>query len=320
MHWREIQKNNIRSSRELADFLALSSEQEGLLDFDPAFPLNVPRRIAGKMERGRIDDPLFLQFAPLLQEKTEVAGFVGDPVGDLAARCTSKLLQKYRQRALLVTTGACAMNCRFCFRREFPYREAVPGFEEELAHIAQESSLEEIILSGGDPLSLSNERLGEIITALDGIPHLKRLRFHTRFPLGIPERIDEGFLALLQRTRLQVWFILHCNHPRELDPDVLGALKQIQRLGIPILNQSVLLRRVNDSFSTLYALCSKLVAAGILPYYLHQLDPVSGASHFEVPEQEGIALIAQLQEALSGYAVPKFVKEETGHPSKTILT
>jgi KamA family protein len=211
------------------------------------------------------------------------------------------------------------MNCRFCFRQNYDYETQDKTFAQEIELIRQDPSLSEIILSGGDPLSLSNETLTNLIRQLDQIPHLERLRFHTRFPIGIPERIDKEFLALLEQIRLQVFFIIHSNHPSELDAQVLSALKKIQKLGIPVLNQAVLLHGVNDNIPTLKALCEKLAGNGILPYYLHQLDRVQGAAHFEVSEEKGRALIAELTELMSGYAVPKYVKEEAGEPSKTSL-
>ena len=211
------------------------------------------------------------------------------------------------------------MHCRYCFRQNFAYEKETLDFRKELEELAQDPSLTDIILSGGDPLSLSHLTLERLIKDLDAIPHLKKLRFHTRFPMGIPERIDEAFLNLLTHIRMQTIFIIHCNHPNELDEDVLAALKKIQKLGIPVLNQCVLLSGVNDSLVTLHELFEKLTNHGILPYYLHQLDQVKGASHFEVEENRGRALIDALTAKLPGYAIPKYVREVPGKMSKTSL-
>ena len=317
--WRQIQRQNFTCWKKLAEFLQLDPAHFPDILKDSKFPLNLPLRLAQKIKKNTWDDPILLQFLPVNKEKEIVPGFKTDPVGDLEARQSSKLLKKYQGRALLVCTSSCAMNCRFCFRQNYDYETQDKTFAHEIELIRQDSSLTEIILSGGDPLSLSNETLTSLIKRLDVIPHLERLRFHTRFPIGIPERIDEEFLSLLEQIRLQVFFVIHTNHPSELDAQVISALKKIQKLGIPVLNQAVLLRGVNDNLSTLKALCEKLAANGILPYYLHQLDRVQGAAHFEVSEEEGRALIAELTQQMSGYAVPKYVKEEAGEASKTGL-
>jgi EF-P beta-lysylation protein EpmB len=317
--WRQIQLQNFTCWKKLADFIELDPAYFPAILKDSHFPLNLPLRLAQKIQKNRWDDPILLQFLPVEKEKEIVLGYKADPVGDLEARQSSKLLKKYHGRALLVCTSSCAMNCRFCFRQNYDYETQNKEFAEEIELIRQDASLTEIILSGGDPLSLSNETLRSLMQRLDVIPHLQRLRFHTRFPIGIPERIDEEFLSILEKTNLQVFFVIHTNHVSELDAQVAASLKKIQKLGIPVLNQTVLLRGVNDNVSSLKELCEKLAAHGIIPYYLHQLDRVQGAAHFEVSEEEGRALIAELTELMSGYAVPKYVKEEAGEPSKTGL-
>jgi len=314
--WRKIQRQNFTCWKKLAEFLQLDPVH---ILKDSKFPLNLPLRLAQKIQKNTWDDPILLQFLPTNKEKEVVPGFTPDPVGDFAARKSSKLIKKYQGRALLVCTSSCAMNCRFCFRQNYDYETEDKSFAEEVKLIQQDSTLTEIILSGGDPLSLSNQTLANLIQQLDAIPHLERLRFHTRFPIGIPERIDEEFLSLLEQMRMQVFFVIHSNHPSELDSDVTAALKKIQKLGIPVLSHIVLLRGVNDTVATLKTHCEKLAANGILPYCLNQLDRVQGAAHFEVPETEGRALLAQLTELMSGYTVPKYVKEEAGKPSKTAI-
>lgn len=312
--WREIQLQNFTCWKKLANFLEL--EEEPILK-NPRFPLNLPRRLAEKIEKGRLDDPILKQFLPTLQELEEWPGYKADPVGDKEARRAGKLLRKYQGRALLLASSSCAMHCRFCFRQNFSYEREVKGYGTELELIRQDDTLSEIILSGGDPLSLSNSVLKGLIKELDRIEHVKRLRFHTRFPIGIPERIDKEFLEILKSSRLQIYFAVHINHAKELDTDVLSALKQIGRLGIPLITQTVLLRGVNDSVEALKTLFETLVNGGITPYSLNLLDRVRGTHHFEVTEEEGRRLLGEVVKLLSGYAIPRFVKEEAGMPSKT---
>ncbi|MBI3508874.1 MAG: KamA family radical SAM protein [Chlamydiia bacterium] len=316
--WRELQRENFTRIESLADFLELSASLRLHLLKDPRFILNVPYRLAAKMAKNTLDDPLVRQFLPLLEEETAAPHMAEDPVQDKSFRKTKKLLQKYPGRTLIVTTGACAMHCRYCFRKNFPYEVETTGYAAELAAIHSDPSLTEVILSGGDPLSLSDGALATLLLALDKIPHLKRVRFHSRFPIGIPERIDDSFLNLLAQCRKQIIFVIHCNHPKELDTDVIEALKKIQRLGIPVLNQSVLLHKVNDDEATQLQLAEALVNAGILPYYLHLNDPVIGSGHFDVSQQRGEELIRYLQQHLSGYGIPRLVREIPGELSKTV--
>jgi EF-P beta-lysylation protein EpmB len=303
----------------LAQFLELSEKNISHLLATPRFPLNLPRRLAEKIEKNNLADPILRQFVPLLEERNTAPGFVPEPLQDQTFRKSKKLLQKYRGRALIVSTGACAMNCRFCFRQNFPYEKEIPGFDQEISYLQQNPSISEVILSGGDPLSLSDGTLASLFDAFEKMTHLKRIRFHTRFPIGIPERIDESYLALLSSSSKQIFFTIHCNHPRELDSDVSSALKKVLSLGIPVLNQSVLLRGVNDDEKTLLALSEALVDSGAIPYYLHLHDKVEGAAHFDVSEERGLALIQFLKENLSGFGVPRLVREEPGRSSKTFI-
>lgn len=315
--WKKILLTNFTDVRKLADFLELDISS---LWLHPRFILNVPRRLAEKMEKKRLDDPLLRQFIPLAQEKNSSEGFQNDPLEDISFKKEKKLLQKYEGRALVISTSACAMHCRYCFRQNFPYETAQKDFQAEIDFLKNNPTLTEVILSGGDPLSLTDETLGELLQALDAIPHLKRIRFHSRFLIGIPERADASFLRLLSQVQKQIWFVVHTNHPLELDADVLSSLKSIQKLGIPTLNQSVLLKGVNDDPTTLKHLSETLVDNGIVPYYLHQLDRVTGTAHFEVPLEQGRSLVQTLAHTLSGYAVPRYVKEEPGQPCKTTLS
>ncbi len=316
MHWRTIQKNNFHSIKELAKFLEIDPSA---LSSKPRFSLNVPVRLAKKIEKGTLDDPILRQFIPLREEEKQTLGFVTDPVEDASFCKTSKLLQKYAGRALILTTSACAMHCRFCFRQNFDY-DPKPSFEKELELIGEDASLHEVILSGGDPLSLSDSVLTKLLEDLSSIPHVQIIRFHTRFPIGIPERITEDFCNALAKSTKQITFVLHVNHPKELDCDVLKSLKLVQRLGIPILTQTVLLRGVNDDLETLKDLYLTSIANGIVPYYLHQLDKVAGTAHMEVSMEEGQNLIENLRQELPGYGVPLFVQEIPEQKNKTPLT
>jgi EF-P beta-lysylation protein EpmB len=277
------------------------------------------------MCHGDAADPLLRQVLPLDAELLETAGYVTDPVGDLAALAGQGLLHKYHGRALLVTTGACAIHCRYCFRREFPYGEHHAGrqaFANSLEAIRADPSINEVLLSGGDPLTLSDRRLAGLLEGLEAIPHVRRVRVHTRLPVVLPERIDAGFLAAWNSPhRLQRIMVIHANHPQELcgAADVQAALGALQRSGATLLNQSVLLRGVNDSVAALEELSVVLFESGVLPYYLHVLDPVHGAAHFDVPEYEARKLHAALTARLPGYLVPKLVREVPGAAAKTML-
>jgi len=283
------------------------------------FPLRVPRGFVARMTRGDAADPLLRQVLPLGAELEQHAGFSTDPTSDLAAELTPGLLTKYQGRALLVATGACAVHCRYCFRRHFPYADSNPradGWRAALAAIVADPTIDEVILSGGDPLSLSDARLGELAAALAALPQLKRLRIHTRHPVVLPERVDDALLGWLAPLRLQKVVVLHANHAQELDASVADACARLRDAGATLLNQSVLLRGVNDSVDALAALSERLFALGVLPYYLHQLDRVQGAAHFEVDDRAALALHAALVARLPGYLVPRLVREVAGAPAK----
>lgn len=284
------------------------------------FPLRVPRSYAARMRPGDPDDPLFLQVWPAHAEDASVAGYTLDAVGDLHKLRGGGLIHKYQGRVLVIATGACAVHCRYCFRRHFPYSEQLGArghWRETLDTIAQDPTLHEVILSGGDPLSLSDDKLAEFAEGLESIPHVRRLRLHTRQPIVLPERIDERLLAWLDRSRLQKVIVLHANHANELDSTVSAALQPLRDRGITLLNQAVLLRRVNDSVAALQALSERLLECGILPYYLHLLDRVTGAAHFEVEALRATELMRELAARLPGYLIPRLVREEAGAMSKT---
>jgi EF-P beta-lysylation protein EpmB len=295
---------------------------EGAAPAFEQFPLRVPRSFVAKMRRGDPRDPLLLQVLPLAAETRAVPGFVLDPVGELASRATQGVLHKYAGRALLISTGACAVHCRYCFRRHFPYEQQsalAAGWEGALHHLRSDASISEVILSGGDPLSLSDRRLQQLSDGIQAIPHIRRLRLHTRYPLVLPERVDRGLLEWLAGVRLQKIVIIHANHPRELDESTRQACRDLRDAGATLFNQAVLLAGVNDAVDTLAELSEALFACGVLPYYLHVLDRVQGAAHFEVSEPVALQLHAQLAARLPGYLVPKLVREVAGAPAKTQL-
>lgn len=284
------------------------------------FPLRVPRGFVARMQPGDPGDPLLRQVLPLGEELRDVPGFLTDPVGDLPAHTVPGVLHKYAGRVLLVTTGACAVHCRYCFRRHFPYEEANAAagrWQAALAYLAANPSIEEVILSGGDPLMLSDRRLQEFLERADGLPYLKRLRIHSRLPVVLPERITPELSGLLGASRLDTILVIHANHPHELDASVVEACERLRDDRLILLNQSVLLRGINDDADTLAELSRALVSAGVLPYYLHLLDRVQGSAHFEVTERQATALMQQLQAMLPGYLVPRLVRESPGASGKT---
>lgn len=284
------------------------------------FPLRVPHSYVDRMRHGDPHDPLLAQVLPTGAERAAINGFGPDPVDDQSAMMRPGVLHKYHGRVLLVTTGACAIHCRYCFRREFPYAEANPRpgqWREALDYIAADPTIEEVILSGGDPLSLPDETLTDLVERIAAIEHVTTLRLHTRLPVVLPARVDEALCAWLRATRLQTVVVLHANHANELDADFRGAMRALIDADVWLLNQSVLLRGVNDSAAALEALSRQLFACGVLPYYLHLLDPVRGAAHFDVPEDAARHLLAEVAGRVPGYLVPRLVREEPGQPGKT---
>lgn len=318
--WQKALACAIRDPDQLVDALELPDEfREPARRAAKLFPLLVPHSYLDRMRRSDPRDPLLLQVLPLGAEEVEVPGFVTDAVGDNAARVAPGLLHKYKGRALLIATGACAVHCRYCFRRHYPYHDEprrMADWEPALMAIAGDESLHEVILSGGDPLMLTDARLTELCERIGDIPHVRRLRLHTRLPIVLPERVTDSLIGLLTSGRLTPIVVVHANHPRELDGTCGESLRQMVQSGITTLNQAVLLRGVNDDAQTLTALCEGLVDLGVLPYYLHQLDRVVGTAHFEVPEETGRELIEQLRRRLPGYAVPQYVREIAGEEYK----
>ena len=321
--WQRLWREAVRDPRELLGLLGLEEAAAGISEAAAAgFPLRVPRGFVARMRPGDLHDPLLRQVLPVDAEERVVPGFGLDAVGDGAARKAEGVIQKYRGRALLVTTGSCAVNCRYCFRRHFPYAEetaARDGWSAAVAAIAADPSLDEVLLSGGDPLSLATPKLAELTAQLARIPHLRRLRIHSRLPIVLPERVDAPLLQWLAALPWPVAFVVHANHANEFDDQVDSALAGLRGAGAQLLNQAVLLRGVNDSVDALAALSGRGFAAGVLPYYLHQLDRVAGTAHFEVDDEVARALHAGLAARLSGYLVPRLVREVPGDTGKRPL-
>ena len=323
VRWQKALREAVRDPRELLDLLGLDRLAPRLSDEAMVqFPLRVPRGFVARMRRGDPRDPLLRQVLPLDDEMRPMPGFGLDAVGDGAAKTAPGVIQKYRGRALLVATGSCAIHCRYCFRRHFPYAEetaARDGWRDAVDLIRRDASIEEVLLSGGDPLSLSNGKLAELTGALADIPHLRRLRIHSRLPIVVPERVDDGLMGWLTALPWPVTLVVHANHANEFDGTVDAALGRLRAAGVHLLNQAVLLRGVNDSVDALGALSERGFAAGVLPYYLHQLDRVAGVAHFEVDDAHARALNAGLAARLSGYLVPRLVREIPGDTGKRPL-
>lgn len=324
--WQAAVRDAIRDPAELCRVLQLPDEVSDAARQACAasteFSLFAPRGFVARMRVGDPNDPLLRQVLPLAEELDDTPGFVRDPVGDLDAERQPGLLQKYAGRVLLVTTGVCAVHCRYCFRRHFPYSDgprSLADWRPALEEIADDPSIREVILSGGDPLMIVDRTLSQLVDAITDIPHVKRLRVHTRLPIVIPERVTDELVDILRGTRLTPVVVVHANHANEIDAPVAVAFAKISDAGIPLLNQAVLLRGVNDTIAAQAALCEKLVDHRVLPYYLHQLDRVAGAAHFEVPLETGRRITAELREQLPGYAVPRFVAELPAELSKTVL-
>ncbi len=320
--WQRSLRGAIRTLGEL--FEALELEPHAIDGFEPAaneFPLLVPRSFVARMRKGDPRDPLLAQILPVLRERLDVPGFSRDPL-DENGLARQGVLRKYAGRALLIATAACPVHCRYCFRRHFPYADQLAAKDRwapALMELRRFPDVKEIILSGGDPLSLANRRLAELLQEIEKLRQVDTLRIHTRFPIILPERVDRALLQLLSETRLSVVLVTHSNHANELDGSVRAALRSLAGSGTRLLNQSVLLRGINDDADRLEALSRALFECGVLPYYLHLLDPVAGAAHFDVALARGREVVAELRHRLPGYLVPRLVCEKPGELSKTII-
>jgi len=322
--WQHQLRHVITSRAELLDVLGLSAADIGAAGGAcEDFPLKVPRSFVQRMRHGDPLDPLLLQVLCTRQEMVDTPGYSRDPVGEHGAAIPRRgILHKYQGRVLLIVSGGCAVNCRYCFRRHFPYNEnqnSRQQWYDALQYIRADDSIEEVILSGGDPLVATDEQLQQLVEQIAAVAHVRRLRIHSRLPVVIPQRVTTSLLDAITHASLQTVMVIHCNHANEIDTAVEAALMALRQRDITVLNQSVLLAGVNDSVAAQLALCKRLFAAGTLPYYLHLLDKVQGAAHFDVAERTARTLMAQLTAQLPGYMLPKLVREIAGADSKVRL-
>jgi len=320
-NWQKILAEGFHSASDLLAFLDLSALENTALA-EKKFATRVPLGFASRMQKGNPRDPLLLQVLASDRENISTEAYIRDPLNERAHNPRPGLIHKYQGRVLLTLTGACAINCRYCFRRHFPYADNNPGragWEKVLDYVAEDSSIYEVILSGGDPLLVNDRIFAEVLRLISAIPHVHTLRIHTRIPIVLPERITDSFLTLLAKNRLQKVIVMHCNHARELNEDIDAIALKLRRADCHLLNQSVLLAGINDSAETLAALSLRLFKAQILPYYLHLLDKVEGAMHFDLPLAKSLEIYRQLQAQVPGYLLPRLVRDLPGKASKTLM-
>lgn len=321
--WQNLLARSITEPAELLRRLGLSEDLLGpAVAAARSFPLRVPEPYLRRMRHADPSDPLLRQVLPLGEELIEQPGYVLDPLGEQHANARPGIIHKYHGRLLLVVSGGCAVNCRYCFRRHFPYEDnalSTAQWDAALDYIRNDTSLSEVIYSGGDPLAANDRRLAWLTREIAGIAHIRRLRVHTRLPVVIPQRVTNELLDALCGTRLPVTMVLHCNHAQELDGDMAAALCRLRQAGVTLLNQAVLLRGVNDSLAQQIELSESLGDHGVLPYYLHVLDRVHGAQHFHVDDEQATALVGRMMTRLPGFLVPRLVRETAGAPGKVPL-
>jgi EF-P beta-lysylation protein EpmB len=314
--WQHELNHLVTDPRELIESLQLGEQWLApAIAAAKAFPLRATQSYVDRIEPGQPDDPLLRQILPLHAELQENENYSVDPLGEQQANKAPGLIHKYHGRVLLVFAPQCAINCRYCFRRHFDYKGNTPSrqqWQQAIEYIRQNQSIDEVILSGGDPLVVADKHLSWLIDELNGILHVQRLRIHSRLPVVLPQRITPELLALLKNSRLDCVMVIHCNHPQELSGEVVDTLQTMRDQGLALLNQSVLLRGVNNDSRTLIKLSKQLFTVGVLPYYLHTLDKIAGAAHFDLSDQEIKNLYRSLLKKLPGYLVPKLVKEVQG--------
>ena len=320
--WQQELAEGFNNIDELCHYLKISDADKKIIACSPSFALRVPREFANRMEKGNINDPLLKQILPIADESLVIPGFTNDPVGDINSMTETGVIHKYQGRVLLITTGSCAINCRYCFRRNFPYTDYQLSTKKQLnaiTYIQNNHDITEVILSGGDPLLLSDQKILELIHHLENIPHIKRIRIHSRLPIVIPSRITSELCEKLSAITKQLILIVHANHQNELNQEVKQACEKLKKANITLLNQTVLLKGINDNATQLCALHEKLFSFNVLPYYLHLLDRATGTAHFEVSQETAIELMNQVKQSSSGYLVPKLVREQEGATHKIII-
>lgn len=318
--WQQAISQSITDPRELFELLELDmNDLPQAIAATELFPLRVQHSFVARMQKGNLQDPLLMQVLPIGKECIQTENYSADPLQEKNVNPLPGLLHKYQGRVLLTVTGICGVNCRFCFRREFAYDENNPGkfgWKKVIEYIASDTSIDEIIFSGGDPLVANDPTLAELAHAIAEIPHVKTLRIHSRMPIVLPERITEEFLQWFTHSRLNPVMVVHCNHPNEINDEVKAALKKLRQANVILLNQAVLLKEINDSTETLIELSKKLMEMGVMPYYLHMLDKVQGAAHFAVTETQASQILQEMAGRVAGYLVPKLVKEVPGALAK----
>ena len=318
--WQKELANVVTDPKILLQMLNIAPEKyQAHFKARTLFPVRVPRPFIKKMEKANINDPLLMQVMPLAKEFSEHPDYLLDPLQEHDT-VAEGLLHKYKHRVLMIVKAGCAVNCRYCFRRHFPYQDNSPNkkrWQSALTYIANNRDINEVIFSGGDPLMASDEHLSWLVDELEEIAHVKRLRIHTRLPVVIPQRITNKLVALLTNSRLKPVMVFHINHANEIDEAFVNAIESFINHKIPLFNQSVLLKNINDNVETLSELSEKLFDAGIQPYYLHLFDPVQNVSHFDIPENEAKQLVKRLMAVLPGYLMPKVVREIAGEANKT---
>ncbi|MEX2476517.1 EF-P beta-lysylation protein EpmB [Marinobacter sp.] len=320
--WQQLLAGAVTTPEALLTRLDLDPRHwlDGAQEGHRLFPVRVPEPYLNRMGRGNPEDPLLRQVLPLTEEGWQAEGYVSDPLQEAEATETTGLIRKYRSRALLMVTGQCAINCRYCFRRHFPYDEhrlSPADRDQVISTLSQDTRINEVIFSGGDPLVANDRLLGAWAEAIAAIPHIRRLRIHTRLPVVIPQRVCDSLLSWLSATPLQTVMVLHINHPAELDRSTREAFDRLRAAGVTLLNQSVILKGVNDNASILGELSEALFESGVLPYYLHAFDPVAGAHHFDVSDERARQLVRTLLAELPGFLVPRLVREVPGKAGKT---
>ncbi len=319
--WQQELAEGFSNIHELCEYLCISPSNHNILK-SPDFPLRVPREFAKRIEKNNLNDPLLQQILPVLDENIKSPGFNTDPVGDLNAMTETGVIHKYQGRVLFITTGSCAINCRYCFRKNFPYTDfqlSTQKLNTAVNYIQQNNTISEVILSGGDPLLLSDKKLFSLIHQLEQIKHLKRIRIHSRIPIILPSRISSEFCNSLAAIKKTIVLVVHSNHTNELNFNVKQVCKKLNNCNITLLNQSVLLKGINDDAIQLCELSEKLFDFGIMPYYLHLLDKATGTGHFEVDQTSAITLMNQIKKQLPGYLVPKLVREQAGVLNKIVI-
>ncbi|PIE43903.1 MAG: EF-P beta-lysylation protein EpmB [Gammaproteobacteria bacterium] len=324
--WKKILADSLNTPEKLADYLALPAEMrlslDAIIDKLTDFPLRVPKPYADRMAKGDINDPLLRQVLPDARELSSSTVYVTDPLDEQGANVIPGLLHKYKSRALLILNGSCPVHCRYCFRRHFPYqdnRNATRDWSRAIRYLASDDAINEVILSGGDPLTCPDNYLRSLTDQLTTLPNIKRIRIHTRFPVVIPARVNQALLDWLSDMPTKKVMVLHINHPNELDSNLANALWRLRQTDTLLLNQAVLLKGINDTEAIQTDLCEKLFEAGVLPYYLHLPDKVTGAEHFDLETFTAQTIVHKLRANLPGFLVPRLVCEIPGQPSKTIL-